>query len=107
MSYKTAQEQRESIQKLKQQLVEELSGVVKQLDELLCKQRALERELKVLNSKPYSSEEEELEVKQCLVKELHSLIQTILSVQQTRDKLVEQQCWVKGFKYELHKGIVH
>ena len=101
-----AQQQREKVQQLKEQLIAECTGVDKQLDELQSKQAALNQVLTELRLKSCSQEDMamvKLEEER-LLKELQPLLLASTKLQERRKKLADQQCWVKALKYEIYKG---
>lgn len=93
---------------MKQKLVEELNDVEKQLENVQYKKMALETILTELRIKSHSEEEQAIAKleEQRLLKELHPVIQDVLSLQQKKDELDKQMCWVNALKYEIYKGII-
>lgn len=105
--YNSVREQKEQVQRLKQQVTVELNNVEEQLHALQDKQKKYEEKLKGIKNRSSLSEEEEVASvleEQCLVKELSPLIKTVLNVKKQRAKLTHKLQWVKILKYELHKG---
>lgn len=79
---------------------------MKRLESLQLEQKALEKHLDELRSESQFEEKEAMAKleEQRLLKELHTIVSSIASVQQMKEELFNQQCWIKALKFEIYKG---